>query len=491
MAESPRLDTEYGLSRSSANMRFAPTPTSSIVHALKPQERVQILAEAGDMLEVESARWTPPVRGFVPRAAILRKLARPGVFPAVDLGGGISVPAVPISLPLSAFLRWLESSDESPWLPAVYAGAIRRGQHPSIGKRIRDSIARNRAAWDAWVAEVRSAGREATSTLDEWVTRMQGGRDMWSIRAERLFADPSEHSATLGWVAPEDVLRWTGSVRVNDREPKYRIWYEVELAKADKHLIGWYKASLLDEFFSPTARTDLAYPANREKVFDLTRPRLRLPADFEISDSRKAGRAAAQFIDVRRALGWGQLHHNLCGEFCAAALASTDVIPLLQEWLRVYPPARGILAEDRGTSIPDLQAMLNAFGLKHEFYRTVGSTSPVTPNYVRRKLDAGMMGIVGTGVTRSGAIRARSGIRHWIVIEDILRVGSSGWLRVFNPFTNREETYRFDEVYDLPSRDSIGLWVEPRRPGILEINVAVSMAVPTSVAAELEPALSD
>ena len=149
------------------------------------------------------------------------------------------------------------------------------------------------------------------------------------------------------------------------------------------------------------------------------------------------------------------------------------------------------MAEDRGTSIPDLQAMLNTFDLKHEFYRTVGSTSPITPNYVRRKLDAGMMGIVGTGVTRFGAIKAHSGIRHWIVIEDILRVGSSGWLRVFNPFTNSEETYRFDEVYDLPSRDSIGLWVEPRRPAASGSTVAVSLAVPTQVAAELEPAISD
>ena len=491
MAETPRPDSEYGLSRSSANMRFAPTPASSIVHALKPQERVKVLGEAGDMLEVESARWTPPVRGFVPRAAVLRTLARPRVFPAVDLGAGISVPSVPISLPLSAFLRWLDSTDESPWLPAHYAGGIRRGQHPSTGKQIRDSIARNRLAWDAWVTQIRSAGREATSTMDEWVTLMQGGRDMWSIRAERLFADPSEHSATLGWVAPEDVLRWTGNVRLNDKEPKYRIWYEVELAKADKHLVGWFKASLLDEFFAPAPWTDLAYPANRAKVFDLTRPRLRLPEDSEITDSRKAGRAAAQFIDVRRALGWGLLHHNLCGEFCAAALASTDVMPLLQKWLATYPPARGILAEDRGTSIPDLQAMLNTFDLKHEFYRTVGSTSPITPNYVRRKLDAGMMGIVGTGVTRFGAIKAHSGIRHWIVIEDILRVGSSGWLRVFNPFTNSEETYRFDEVYDLPSRDSIGLWVEPRRPAASGSTVAVSLAVPTQVAAELEPAISD
>jgi len=87
----------------------------------------------------------------------------------------------------------------------------------------------------------------------------------------------------------------------------------------------------------------------------------------------------------------------------------------------------------------------------------------VTPTYIRGKLDSGLMAIVFTGVTPYGVVKSRSPIRHWVIVEDILRVGSSGWLRVYNPFTNREEAYRFDEVYDLPSRDSIGLWVEPRR----------------------------
>ena len=131
----------------------------------------------------------------------------------------------------------------------------------------------------------------------------------------------------------------------------------------------------------------------------------------------------------------------------------------------IYPRAQEILTQDRGTSIPDLQSMLDMFGIRHEYYRAVGSTSPITPNYVRRRLDMGMLGIVFTGVTPNGVVNSRSPIRHWVVVEDILRVGSGGWLRIYNPFTNHEETYLFDEVFDLPARDSIGLWVEPRQPG--------------------------
>lgn len=484
------MEAEYGLSRSSINMRLEPRLQSPVVHALKAQERVRIVGESGDMLEIESTRWRPPLRGFAARSSIVRSSARPAVFPQIDLGGGFTIPSVPISLPLAAFRRWLDSAEESPWLPAGYAESIRSGKLPSVGRLIRRAIEQHRPAWNAWVAEVERAERPRSCTLDEWVALLQGGRDMWSIRAERLFTDPSQHSATLGWVVPEDIVRWTGRVRINEKEPKYSTWYEVELTKADKQLIGWYKAALLDEFFAPTPLTDLGIPDNRTRIFDLARTHLRLPADPEIDDSRKAGRAGAQFIDVGRALGWGQLHHNLCGEFCAAALASTDVIPLLQKWLPAYPRAREILAEDSGTSIPDLEAMLTTFRLKYEFYRAYGSTSPITPTYIRRKLDAGLMAIVFTGVTPYGAVKSRSPIRHWVVVEDLLRVADSGWLRVYNPFSNREETCRFDEVYDLPSRDSIGLWVEPVRPSGTEA-IAVELAsVPYQTPSLFEPALA-
>jgi hypothetical protein len=233
------MDPEYGISRSSIDMRLAPEPSSPVVHALQPQERLLIVGGSGDMLEVESARWQPPVRGFVPASAVVRSQAPRRAFPQVELDGGICIPSVPISLPLLSFIGWLQTETESPWLPPSYVESIKRGDRPSVGNALRELIAAQRADWDAWVGEVAADGRLDSATLDEWIVRHQGGRDMWSIRAERLFSDPSEHSATLGWVIPEDVLRWTGRVRQNDRERKYRTWYEVELTKAGRHLLGW------------------------------------------------------------------------------------------------------------------------------------------------------------------------------------------------------------------------------------------------------------
>jgi hypothetical protein len=459
------MDVEYGLTCSSVNLRGEPDPSSSTIHALDPQAPVEILAEAGDMLQVRISQWQPPIVGYVPRTAILRLRKNTGVFPRVEISDEFAIPSVPASLPLSVFKRWLGSGEEAPWVPTAYADEMRAGKRGSIGALVRGIIRDHGADWDAWVTEVASQARESSCILDEWIALMEGGREMWSIRAERLFAEPSQHGGALGWFVPTDVLHWTGRVRFNGNEPKYKTWYEIECNKLDRELKGWYKASLLNEFTPPTANTDLADPRNRNHAFDLLWPRLRAPADPEIDEARLAGRVAAQYIDVKRAIGWGQLHHNLCGEFCVAALASRDVIPLLEAWISTYARAKDILAGDGGTSILDLEAILDAHSMKYEFYRAEGSVSPVTPVYIRQKLDTGRMAIVFTGVTQAGAVKSHSRIRHWVVVEDIRCVGSSGWLRVYNPFPNREEVYRFDEVFDMPSRSSIGLWVEPKFPG--------------------------
>jgi hypothetical protein len=358
----------------------------------------------------------------------------------------------------------LDSGDESPWLPADYLQAIQSGEQPSVGGLIRQAVSGHRSEWDAWVSEIRSQGREASASLDEWLIILSGGRAMWSFRTERIFTEPSQSSAAPAWVTPKDVLRWTGHVRVNNQETKYKNWYEVEFTKLDREFKGWYKASLLEEFVLPTSSTDMTIRGNREKVFDLSRPRLRLPADAEIAQAKQAGRHAAQYIDVKEALGWGQVDHNLCGQFCVAALGGSDVIPLLKQWLPAYRRAKEILEKDYGTGIPDLQSMLDVLKKRYEFFQAEASVVPATPGYLRKMLDTGRVAIVGVGVTGTGLIKWNNRTRHWVVIEDIVRVGSSGWVRLYNPFHNREEVYPFNVVFDAVSGSAIGLWVEPTRP---------------------------
>jgi len=351
-------------------------------------------------------------------------------------------------------------------LPADYLAEIKAGQKPSVGEIIRSVITERRADWDSWVAEVKAQGRVALATMDEWLVVLAGGKEMWSLRAERIFTQPSIHAAAPAWVIPPDIVHWTGHVNLNDQEPKYKTWYEVQFTKLDREFKGWYKADLLQDYIFPTPQIDTTIPANRDKIFDLTRPLIRLPADPEIEAARKAKRQAAQYIDIAGATGKTKIEHNLCGQFCVAALAGIDVIPLLKQWLVLDTKrAKLILDNDYGTSIQDLQTMLDMVNKKSEFFRAEASVAPITPSYIRKMLDGGRMAIVGTGITAyTGVIKWTSHTRHWIVIEDIVRVGTGGWVRLYNPFPNREEVYPFEVVFDTLSRSAIGLWVEPTRP---------------------------
>ena len=458
------MDAETGLTCSSANLRGTPDLKSSVIEALNPQEHVQILEDAGNMLKVQATRWTPPILGYVLKSSIINNQPSQQVFPKVELGSGISVPSVPSSLPLATFQTWLDSQSESPWLPNDYLDLIKSGQQPSVGALIRQAISDHQADWDAWVSEITQQGRTAIATLDEWLVILAGGREMWSFRTERIFAQPSQSSAAPAWVTPQDVLRWTGHVRINNLEPKYKNWYEVEFTKLDKEFKGWYKADLLEEYIMPTPDTDLTIPENKDKVFDLSHPLLRLPADPEIDAARKAGLLGAQYINIKAATGWAKVNHNLCGEFCAAALGASDIIPFLKGWITTYAGAKNILEYDTGTSIQDLKSMLDLFDKKYDFFQSEASVMPLTPTYLRKMLDTGRMAIVGTGITYNGQLKWSSHIRHWVVIEDFVRVANSGWVRVYNPFSDHEEVYPFNVVFDAASGTAMGLWLQPTRP---------------------------
>src|SRR5512142_834548 len=103
------MEDEFGLTRSSINLRLHPDLKAPVVHALQPQDRVQIVEESGDMVLVQAMRWHPPIEGYALRSAIIRQAAPPQVFPRLQIADGVSIPSVPASLPLKAFARWLAS----------------------------------------------------------------------------------------------------------------------------------------------------------------------------------------------------------------------------------------------------------------------------------------------------------------------------------------------------------------------------------------------
>jgi len=252
-------------------------------------------------------------------------------------------------------------------------------------------------------------------------------------------------------------------VRYDPEQEKYHTWYEVELTKLDRRIKGWYKAALLEEYVHRSGVPDPYENETRVKVCDMSRPVLRVPVDEEIAFAVESGRNAAQYINVVQALGRDQVNHNLCGQFCVAALSGRNVIPLLQKWMDSYERAEKVLGHDLGTYIDDLRSMFALFGKECQVFRAEPSIAPFTPAYLEEGITQGKMAVVGVGVNYEGKVAWHGRIRHWVVLEDIYLVGNSGWVRLYNPFHNREEVYPYHVVFDLASTMGIGVWVEPDR----------------------------
>ena len=150
-------------------------------------------------------------------------------------------------------------------------------------------------------------------------------------------------------------------------------------------------------------------------------------------------------------------HTRLCGELCVATLVGSDIFPLLQQWYVAVPRAKTILEGNEGTGISDLQSMLNLYGWQSDIFQYSSSVAPTSPARVKEVLMSGRFAIVGVGIYGSGNLGGK--IRHWVVLEDIIPVGRSGWVRLYNPFRNREEVYNYDLFLESVGKWGSGLWV--------------------------------
>ncbi len=447
--------TITGRSRSSNNLYVSPDLKSKVIEVLNPNDPVEILEETGDMFKVASKRLSPPLIGHMSKSAVARRTEKLNIFSPIQLDDGTRLDAVPPDLLAIEFESWLQSRGEPTWL-------FEDGNAPFlVGDKIRAEFELFHEAWDEWFAGVVQNNLTRTAKLNEWFAVLEGGREVWSFRPERIFQNPTEKSVALGWASPRDILRWNGKAAHTATEWKYKDWYEVELTKLNRTIKGWYKAALLEEFVIPETYVEANDYPGVAALFDMTRPLVRLPADPEIADSIKVKRNAPQYINVQNAIGKNKVNYNLCGQFCVAALCGVDVIPLLKRWYDTgLTRAKTVLENDRGTVIYDLQNMLGLYNLKSEVFQPEPSIAPATPGYLEKTLKSGKKAILGTGINYKGVIAYNGTIRHWFVLEDIVRMGNGGWVRIYDPFSNQEMVYPHRVVFDTSSASNLGLWVD-------------------------------
>jgi hypothetical protein len=444
-----------GRSRSSNNLYITPEIGSKIIDALNPNDPVEILEEVGDMFKVASWRLLPQLVGYMPKASVAQRIPTIKIFSPIRLDDDTLLDSVPPDLLAVEFESWLQARGEPTWL-------FEDGNAPFlVGDRIRSEFELFHEAWSEWFAGVQKDNRTRTANMYEWYTAINGGREMWSFRAERIFQKPSDTSTSLGWVSPKDILHWTGRVAYAEKEWKYKNWYEVELIKFGRAIKGWYKASLLEEFVIPEKFVEMNDITGISSLFDMSRPLVRIPADPEIAESIKARRNAPQYINIQDVIGKSKVNFNLCGQFIVAALCGVDVIPLLKKWYGTgLARAKTVLENDRGTVIYDLQNILSLYNIKSEIFQPEPSVAPITPGYLEKMLRSGKKAIIGIGLNSKGEASINGTIRHWLLIEDIVRMGNTGWVRVYNSFFNQEEVYPYRSLFDAGISTSLGLWVD-------------------------------
>lgn len=452
--------------RAPIKLRENPSIKAGSSEILGPSTPIQILEDQNEWLKVKASRMSGAIEGWAPREALAFHATAQAVFPDVSIRSGEAFPSVPPSLKAADFLNWLAAPAPPNWISSTVWSALQAESQQNIMNGIRNAVQERQAQWDLWLANVSANGRQNEARMEEWLVTLQGGMDVWSLRGERIFKEAGEGGGHLGWAVENDIMRWTGQVKRNDNEPKYKIWHEVWLYKMEKLLRGWYKADLLDPYVYPTDEDDPSVASNLESQFDLSQPLLRLPVDREFQDAIDAGRRGYQYLDVFRVIDKHVIHFNLCGEICVAALTGRDVIPLLNQWKNSYVRAPAIIRDPKeGTSVGDLKSMLALSNFVFEEYRYSPSVALTSPLRLQKQLMEGKMAIAGVGIYRSNGKlcgnETDSGkiARHWVILEDIKPVGNSGWVRLYNPFRNREEICSYNIFIQSVGHFGVGLWV--------------------------------
>ncbi len=450
---------EYARLRADINIRRTASPQAEIVERFPTNCLVEILEDQGDWLKVKALRIKKTPTGFIPRLGLVfPDGAQPPVFPAISLDGGArSIPSVPADLPLKDFLAWLDTDDAPPWITPNDWAQLPVPANEDARLAIKAVIQNNMAEWQAWVASIEAANRQDEAVMGEWMTLKSGGRELFTVKPHYIYKDPRINGHYWGTALKGQILHWTGRVVKSDiPDGAQRTYYEVNFYRLDRAMTGWFRSDIMADYVYPELDKDPEIEANKANAFDLTQPVLRIPQDPEIAAAKAAGYTGAQYIDIRNALGKALRHFCLCGEFCVSAIVGLDIIPVLSNWLQSgYWRVHEILNNPKeGTGLGDLQSILqlyNCFGV-------IYNSAPVSPQFIKNRLLSGQFAISGCRITSGGKVKEGEGIRHWVVVEDVLPVGNSGWVRLYNPFHNRSEVYEY-EYFMRSAGTGIGMWV--------------------------------
>ena len=105
-----------GRSRSSNHLHVSPDTKSKVIEVLNPNDPVDLLEDLGEMVKVASKRLSPPLVGYMTKAAIAQRIPHTRIFSPIQLDDQTQLDAVPTDLLAVEFESWLHARGEPTWL---------------------------------------------------------------------------------------------------------------------------------------------------------------------------------------------------------------------------------------------------------------------------------------------------------------------------------------------------------------------------------------
>ncbi len=163
--------------------------------------------------------------------------------------------------------------------------------------------------------------------------------------------------------------------------------------------------------------------------------------------------------DLAQYLVWNNgVQYNLCGFFCVAHCLNWEAtIEDMLDMLKNMKPSfiqRTFNTKNRGTTgVDDLIEIMTSLGHEAPFKIAdilkdrVTGTILNTPGRMANIL-ASYKVIHGVKINKRSGRLARSGVLHWVVLNDINLMDFGGILEIYNPAGDRYEAYEWDQFVE-------------------------------------------
>lgn len=207
---------------------------------------------------------------------------------------------------------------------------------------------------------------------------------------------------------------------------------------------------------------NVVYPTNKKFHYGYVLSKWAEPYTYDVGRILRIRMGTASSSDAAQYIIYkDSIQYNLCGELCVLYCANWFEAEL-EEWLDAWESKSPNFwnsvfknGRSRTTGISDLNKMLDLFDGYQTPMITIQSALMdadlerplMTPGRILDVLYDHRI-IIGCKIEGQFGRLRPSGIAHWVVVESIEPEGRGGLVKIYNPFSNRAETYTWEQFVE-------------------------------------------